>query len=155
MKANRSVCPPEIAQKISQALLNRGSHHIPPVRGGNGRPTPIPQLRLAEATGMLMEYIIKTRCIRDLMEALPPCYKADLADPARRLVVEVDGYTHSSAKGKQRDAKKDKALSLLGWSVLRFSNREVMENTDSVVETIRSFTTSKLPITTITLPMAS
>jgi very-short-patch-repair endonuclease len=89
------------------------------------------------------------------MENLAKHYKADLADPSRMLVVELDGSSHNSPKARARDAKKDKALSLLGWSVLRFSNQMVMENTDSVVETIASFMTSKSPTTTTTLPMAS
>lgn len=92
---------------------------------------------------MITEYAINTRPIRHLMANLANHYKADLADPAKMLVVELDGASHRSPKSRELDAKKDRALSLLGWSVLRFSNREVMENTDSVVETIRSFTTSR------------
>jgi hypothetical protein len=130
----------ETREKVSRGLKAIG--HKPPIRGGNGHLT-VPQILLANRTGMVTELAIRTKPIRHLMENLAKHYKADLADPARMLVVEVDGSTHSSAKAKVLDAKKDKALSLLGWSVLRFSNREVMENTDSVVETIRSFMTSK------------
>jgi very-short-patch-repair endonuclease len=98
---------------------------------------------LAEKTGMVTELPISTKPIRHLMENLAKHYKADLADQTRKLVVELDGASHRSPNARAKDAKKEKALSLLGWSVLRFSNQDVMENTDSVVEAIASFTTSK------------
>ena len=98
---------------------------------------------LAELTGLVTELAINTRKIRKIMSGLPNCYKVDLACTKRLLAVEVDGSTHRSQLALERDMKKTKALSLLGWSVLRFSNHEVMENTASVVETIQSFMTSK------------
>ena len=136
----------------------------PPIKGKKNpgssaymkaRQMPYPQKLLAERTGLVTEYPIKTRPIRHLFQGIANHFKADLADPARMLDIEVDGYDHTTSRGKEADARRDKALSLLGWSVLRFSNQMVMENTDSVVEAIRSFTTSKSPTTTTTLPMAS
>lgn len=141
MTTNNPMKAPETRAKLSRTLQAIG--HKPSVRGGNGKPLTVPQRLLAERTGMVTELPIRTKAIRHLMENLARHYKADLADPARMLVVEVDGDTHNSPKARTKDAKKDTALSLLGWSVLRFSNREVMENTDSVVEAIRSFTTSR------------
>ena len=135
------VVSTETRAKISQVLRAANRHHRPPAQGGNGRPVPAPQRLLAEKTCLPCEVVILTRPIRHLIEKLPYHYKADLADEERHLVIEIDGWTHSSAKGKIRDAKKDHALSLLGWTVLRFSNQEVMENITSVVERIQSFTT--------------
>jgi hypothetical protein len=141
MKYDNPMKSDEMRARLSRTLKAMG--HKPPVQGGNGRRLSVPQQLLADMTDLPTEYVIRTKPIRHLMEGLAKHYKADLADPARRLVVEVDGNSHNSPKARATDAKKDTALSLLGWSVLRFSNREVMENTDSVVAIIRSFTTSK------------
>ncbi|WP_368040551.1 endonuclease domain-containing protein [Roseicella sp. DB1501] len=129
-----------VNKKSAQTL--RAIGHRPKMRGGNGHLT-VPQILLAERTGMTTELPISTKTIRHLIPNLAKHYKADLSDKDRMLVVEIDGNSHNSVKAQARDAKKDKALSLLGWSVLRFSNQEVMENTASVVERIQSFTTSR------------
>ena len=57
------------------------------------------------------------------------CYEA-------RLIVEVDGATHSTDAELARDAARDDALRRAGNHVLRFRNVEVYENLDGVVETI-------------------
>jgi very-short-patch-repair endonuclease len=58
------------------------------------------------------------------------CYEA-------RLIVELDGATHSTDLEIGRDAKRDEVLRSNGNSVLRFTNDEVFRNLDGVVETIR------------------
>ena len=59
---------------------------------------------------------------------------ADFACTRARLVVEVDGPSHELREG--HDARRDRALGELGWRVLRFSEREVVEDTEGVVERI-------------------
>ena len=54
-----------------------------------------------------------------------------------RLVVEVDGATHSSEVEIARDRRRDGILRENGNAVLRFNNIEVYENLDGVLETIR------------------
>lgn len=72
----------------------------------------------------------------------PTAYKVDLALPSQMLAVEVDGFSHCSRR--DLDAKKDAALAELGWTVLRFSNQEILDSLDSVAEQIASrCTTSK------------
>jgi very-short-patch-repair endonuclease len=58
------------------------------------------------------------------------CYEA-------RLVVEVDGATHSTGAEVARDARRDEILRANGNSVLRFTNDEVFHNLEGVLETIR------------------
>ena len=58
------------------------------------------------------------------------CYEA-------RLVVEVDGATHSTEAEVERDTRRDAILKANGNSVLRFTNDEVFYNPEGVVETIR------------------
>jgi very-short-patch-repair endonuclease len=53
------------------------------------------------------------------------------------LVVEVNGGQHYDEPGIERDAVRDAFLMDQGLEVLRFSNRDVLESTEGVVEAIR------------------
>lgn len=50
------------------------------------------------------------------------------------LVVELDGDTHGAQE--EYDAERTLFLESKGYRVLRFSNRDVMQNLESVLETI-------------------
>jgi very-short-patch-repair endonuclease len=50
---------------------------------------------------------------------------ADLASFEERLVVEVDGATHSTDQEIERDAARSTALRAQGFDVLRFTNEDV------------------------------
>jgi very-short-patch-repair endonuclease len=50
------------------------------------------------------------------------------------LVVELDGGTHATQEGY--DAERTRFLESRGYRVLRFSNRDVMSNTDGVLTAI-------------------
>ncbi len=59
---------------------------------------------------------------------------ADFASNEPKLVVEIDGDSHS---GQERyDAKRTQFLEDLGYHVIRFSNIEVMNNMDGVLTQI-------------------
>ena len=64
-------------------------------------------------------------------------FVADFACLEARLVVEVDGATHSSAAELAGDALRDKALDEFGFAILRFHNDEIYHNLEGVLETIR------------------
>jgi very-short-patch-repair endonuclease len=61
----------------------------------------------------------------------------DFASFEARLIVEVDGATHSTESGVARDSRRDEILRSNGNSVLRFTNDEVFRNIEGVLETIR------------------
>jgi len=63
-------------------------------------------------------------------------YIVDFYAPRTKLVVEVDGSQHMEGEHAQRDADRDEYLASLGLRVLRFNSREVLEETDAVVEVI-------------------
>lgn len=111
-------------------------------RGGNGQLTR-QQEAVANALGLPMEYAIPTKPVTQHFKSLPSCYKVDIADPARRLAIEIDGRTHNTKKWKFLDKRKTEVLNTLGWSVLRFSNQRVDSDLDSVLEEIREFTASR------------
>lgn len=60
-----------------------------------------------------------------------------------RLVIEIDGPIHIQNKGV--DTFRQEQLELLGFMILRFSNEEIEENIDSVVEVISKYTKKSNP----------
>src|SRR6516165_3321237 len=61
-------------------------------------------------------------------------YIADFYCASLKLVVEIDGDSHATAEAIAYDAERTAFLEGLGLRVVRFSNREVMENLDGVFE---------------------
>ena len=61
-------------------------------------------------------------------------YIADFTCRAAMLVIEIDGDTHGSTD--EYDANRTAYLSEQGWSVIRFTNTEVMQNIEAVLSTI-------------------
>ncbi|MBX9729069.1 MAG: endonuclease domain-containing protein [Sphingopyxis sp.] len=59
-------------------------------------------------------------------------YICDFSCPSNELIMEVDGDTHDPAT----DALRDAVLSRQGYTVLRFTNADVMHNMEGVLETI-------------------
>jgi very-short-patch-repair endonuclease len=64
-------------------------------------------------------------------------YIVDFYCPQAKLVVEIDGGQHYEEAGAKNDAIRDDCLSARGLRVLRFSNREVIQNVVGVLETVR------------------
>ena len=62
-------------------------------------------------------------------------YIADFYCHAIGLVVELDGEIH--AEQQEYDLNRDRTLMARGLHILRFSNRQVMANLDSVLSQIR------------------
>ena len=64
---------------------------------------------------------------------------------AASLVIECDGGQHFSVEGLEADRVRDQALSELGLVVLRFSNRQILTETDAVVERIYLYCLKESP----------
>jgi very-short-patch-repair endonuclease len=60
-------------------------------------------------------------------------YIVDFLCIAHRLIVEADGSQHAESK---RDAIRDQWLAQEGYTILRFSNRDVLTARESVLATI-------------------
>jgi len=59
----------------------------------------------------------------------------DIAFPDQKLAIELDGaYWHSRKKHKRRDRMKDSILQKQGWTVIRFSDKEILENVSRCVD---------------------
>jgi len=63
-------------------------------------------------------------------------YIGDFACPMARLIVEVDGGTHSTAAELAYDQRRDAYLRRRGWRVLRVSNLDVYRNLGGVLDEI-------------------
>ena len=63
-------------------------------------------------------------------------YIVDFYCPSANLVIECDGGQHYTEDGRLADQIGDQVLSELGLVVLRFSNRQILTETDAMVEQI-------------------
>jgi very-short-patch-repair endonuclease len=62
---------------------------------------------------------------------------ADFACIEARMIVEVDGATHSTDEEIAHDAARSAAFQAFGFDVLRFNNEDVYRNLEGVLETVR------------------
>ncbi len=63
-------------------------------------------------------------------------YVVDFYAPNAKLVVEVDGSQHLDLERRQNDGERDAYLTSAGLQVLRFSNTQVLQEIDAVVDAI-------------------
>ena len=122
---------PIVREKSQLANKAKGYAHL---CGGNGTPLPLPQQILAAALGWPTEYAVTTK----RKSPYPTAYKIDIANPTLKVAIEVDGPGHLAAKIKKADAKKDALLTEMGWTVLRFKNKSVLNDLASVLKKIHA-----------------
>ena len=66
-------------------------------------------------------------------------YRLDVAYPDEMLAIEGDGFgVHSERERFETDRERQNALVLLGWRPLRFTWRQIRQQSDYVADTIRS-----------------
>ena len=63
-------------------------------------------------------------------------YIVDFCDLRSRLVIEIDGHQHGQDEAIQRDQIRDDFLREQLFQVLRFSNADVQQRLDEVIDTI-------------------
>ncbi|MCJ9752048.1 endonuclease domain-containing protein [Neorhizobium sp. BETTINA12A] len=59
-------------------------------------------------------------------------YIVDFACPEHKLIIEIDGVSHSYDQNIRRDLTRDQQLASLGWQVVRFTNDEVHGHIDDL-----------------------
>ncbi|HYK44022.1 MAG TPA: DUF559 domain-containing protein, partial [Parafilimonas sp.] len=64
-------------------------------------------------------------------------YITDFISLQNRLVIEVDGGYHETEEQKKYDADRTNVLEKIGFTVIRFSNEEILENVFAVTKKIR------------------
>jgi hypothetical protein len=69
--------------------------------------------------------------------ARPLGWRVDFLWPSERLVVETDGWTaHHTRAAFEEDRARDRQLVLVGYRVVRFTHRQIVEAPDAVARTI-------------------
>jgi very-short-patch-repair endonuclease len=63
-------------------------------------------------------------------------YIVDFYAPKAKLVIELDGSQHFEAHHVEKDREREKYLGQLGLMVLRFNSRQVLKETDAIMEFI-------------------
>lgn len=63
-------------------------------------------------------------------------YIVDFYCPVANLVIECDGSQHYTDDGLEADRVRDECLAGLGLMVLRFDNRQILNEIDGVVEMV-------------------
>lgn len=66
-------------------------------------------------------------------------YVADFYHAESMTVIEIDGSVHSDPDVADADEWREGYLREQGYQIIRFTNREVFENTDLVLETLLEF----------------
>lgn len=66
-------------------------------------------------------------------------YIVDFYCPKAKLIIELDGGQHFGKEGEEKDRKRDNYMANLGIKVFRFSDREVFENINGVLEKIWNY----------------
>lgn len=96
----------------------------------------VPQKMLFDAlSGVVMEYRLPK-------SGKTNSFRVDLAFPSLRLAVEVDGLSHTKRSEKERDARKEEILRERGWALLRFWNKEILDDLSSVLLRIHATATA-------------
>jgi very-short-patch-repair endonuclease len=63
-------------------------------------------------------------------------FVADFYCSAARLVVELDGSQHGAVENRVYDERRTQYMSAQGYRVLRFSNNDLLQNCEAVLESI-------------------
>jgi very-short-patch-repair endonuclease len=63
-------------------------------------------------------------------------YIADFVCLEKKMVIELDGWTHSAPQEIANDEKRTRFFNAEGFRVIRFANTAVMESTDGVLQSI-------------------
>ena len=65
-------------------------------------------------------------------------YIADFYCHKLKLVIEIDGSIHDAEEAKLKDAQRQKDLENLGLTVIRFTNEQIKNDAENVIERISS-----------------
>lgn len=141
MTTNNPVYMEGIVQKSNNTKEQKGILHTwLGTHGGNGKISPCEQLLydFCISNGFVYNKAISTYALRKQYpeKHLGFNYKPDFTNFQYKLCIEVDGDSHKSVTGKLEDEKKEFCLNCLGYTVIRFSNNEVINNIETVKEVI-------------------
>lgn len=71
-------------------------------------------------------------------------YIADFICLSAKLVIEIDGGCHFTEEQEEHDRIRSNRLTEMGYDVLRFTNNQVINDTEKVLDSIRYFVNSRI-----------
>ena len=130
---NNVVFKKGVLDKIKKSSFNKKENFLK-IRGGNGKGMTKPQKLIFDklGCGWFAEYkVIPENNLREKYKT-PTHYKIDIANPILKIAIEIDGKSHKYLKRQEQDRRKTRVLELMGWSVYRFTNEEILKNVDEI-----------------------
>ena len=82
---------------------------------------------------------LQSKDVRFIRQKIIGNYIVDFYCAKAKLIIELDGSQHYEPDYQEKDALRDAELNSLGFTVMRFSNDEVMREIEAVVEQIYLF----------------
>ncbi|MDL2290218.1 homocysteine S-methyltransferase family protein [Paludibacteraceae bacterium OttesenSCG-928-F17] len=70
-------------------------------------------------------------------------YIADFICIEKRVIIEADGNIHLTKHQQEKDAERTRILNTQGYDIIRFSNDEILNNTNEVISKIKDYLDSK------------
>jgi very-short-patch-repair endonuclease len=64
-------------------------------------------------------------------------YIADFCCRSKKLIIEIDGSIHDQKEAKENDEERTKYLESLGYKIIRFTNSEVLNDLETVLNKIK------------------
>lgn len=64
-------------------------------------------------------------------------FVVDFYCASEKLIIELDGNVHLNPVAEEKDRRREKILEEMGLKVLRFENKMVFENLDSVLREVK------------------
>lgn len=118
----------QIAESIKKLQKENPKIHPNYILAQKGHVTKIEKLVKDELTRKELVFEIQYRVLS---------YWVDFAFPEIKLAVECDGERwHSTEEQILKDKKRDERLKSVGWTVLRFKDKEIITNTKKVIDKI-------------------
>jgi hypothetical protein len=134
-EGRKALSDSKIGNQLGLGNSGGNAAHFNSIKGGNGRELSLAHKTLLEALGnnFVAEYVIKLPSNMLSNGEYANHYKIDIADPTRKIAIEVDGASHSNPIIKAKDAKKQELLEKMGWKVYRYTNQEAIQKTAEIV----------------------
>lgn len=67
-------------------------------------------------------------------------YRVDFLIPSKKIIIELDGYKYHRGRDKfTKDAERERYLQLSGYQVIRFTGREINQDTRKCINDVLQF----------------
>mgnify|MGYP002528114493 CR=1 FL=1 len=94
---------------------------------------------MTDAESLLWQYMRSSQMgVRYKAQHIIGCYIADFVCLPLKLIIEIDGLYHSLPEQQISDEQRTRWLEGLGYKVLRFTNEEIFNNLNTVIDTIKN-----------------